>query len=71
MHFCLHLERNSRVTHCVFVGSRTTVFLTTVVHKSENIFYVQYVNSVWQMGFHVIKHQRHDVSILLQYAMII
>ena len=23
MRFCLHLERNSSVTHCLFVGSRT------------------------------------------------
>jgi len=37
----------------------------------ENIFYVQCVYSAWQMGFDVIKHQRYDVSVLLQYAMII
>jgi len=37
----------------------------------EGIFYVQYVYSAWQVGFDVIKHQRRDVFILLQYATII
>jgi hypothetical protein len=37
----------------------------------EDIFYVQYVHSAWQVGFDVIKHQRYEVFILLQYAMII